>query len=155
MLNQDFRDMLSALSSANADYLLVGAYAMAHHGVPRATGDMDILVRPDPANADRVLSALRQFGAPMEGIRREDLSREDWVIQLGVVPRRIDLITSISGVTFAEAWASHTVANIEGLQVPTLDLASLIKNKRASGRPKDLVDVQNLERIRKNTRPEK
>lgn len=147
MLNQDFRDIISALSNAHAEYLLVGAYAMAYHGAPRATGDLDIWVRPDLENASRVIAALREFGAPMEGINQEDLSREDWVIQLGVVPRRIDLITTISGVAFAEAWASRAIASIEGLQIPTIDLRSLIQNKKASGRPKDLVDAKALERI--------
>ena len=149
MLNQDFRDILSELSTAKAEFLLVGAYAMAFHGAPRATGDLDIWIRPDPANADRVLQALRQFGAPMEGIQKEDLSREDWVIQLGVVPRRIDLITSISGVSFGEAWAARTNAVIEGLTIPVIDLQSLIRNKRSTGRPKDKVDIEALERTKK------
>ena len=147
MLNPDFHDILSALSDAKADYLLVGAYALAYHGVPRATGDIDLWIRPSSENADRVLTALRQFGAPMENFTREELSREDWVFRIGVAPRRIDLKTSLSGLTFEEAWASREQITIDGVRTQVINKACLIRNKRAAGRPKDLVDVMELEKL--------
>ena len=104
MLNPDFAEMLRALSAEGVEYLLVGAYAMAAHGVPRATGDIDIWVRPSPENANRVLRALARFGAPLSDLTATDLQRDGTVFQLGVPPRRIDLLTSIDGVTFEDAW---------------------------------------------------
>ena len=106
MLNPDFRDMLSALSAEGAEFLLVGAFAMAVHGYPRATGDMDIWIRPSDENAGRVWRALRQFKAPMRNLSVEDLKSPDTVFQIGVAPRRIDLLTSIDGVEFDDAWAA-------------------------------------------------
>jgi hypothetical protein len=151
MLNPDFRDILSALTDAKADYLLVGAYALAYHGIPRATGDIDLWIRPSPENADRVLNALRRFGAPMEQFTREELGREDWVFQIGVVPRRIDLLTSLSGLTFAESWSKRKQITLDGVETQVIDKASLIRNKRAAGRPKDLADAIALERLPENS----
>ena len=147
MLNPDFRDILSALSDAKADYLLVGGYALAFHGLPRATLDIDLWVRPSPDNADRILAALRQFGAPMEKFTREELCREDWVFQIGVEPRRIDFLTSLSGLTFDEAWSRRKHLTLEGIEAQVIDKASLIRNKKAAGRPRDLVDAAALERL--------
>jgi hypothetical protein len=151
MLNPDFRDILSALSDEKADYLLVGAYALAFHGLPRATGDLDLWVRPSPENAARVLNALRRFGAPMEQFTREELEREDWVFQIGVVPRRIDLITSLSGLTFDEAWASRMQITLDDVESQVIDKASLIRNKKAAGRPRDLADAAALEQLPKES----
>lgn len=144
MLNPDFRDMLSAFDEAGAEYLLVGAYAMAVHGYVRATGDMDLWVRPDPANARRVLGALRRFGAPTAGVSERDLEQSDVVLQLGVPPRRIDVLTSIDGVAFDEAWTARREVDIEGLRVPVISKAHLIRNKEATGRPRDRSDVAGL-----------
>jgi len=146
--NRDFLDILEALGSAGAEYLVVGAHAMALHGVPRATGDLDLWVRPSPENADRVLQALRTFGAPLEahGVTREDLATSDSVYQIGLPPRRIDLLTSISGVSFAEAWSSRETVQIGGRDVPFLSRDLLVMNKRASGRDKDILDVRMLTR---------
>ena len=113
MLNQDFRDILSALSDAEADYLLVGAYALAAHGLVRATEDLDLWIRATPENAVRVMKALLEFGAPSDRFQREDLSSPDTVIQLGVAPVRIDLLTSISGVDFKSAWERRVTVEIE------------------------------------------
>ena len=148
--NRDFLDILEALDSAGVEYLVVGAHAMALHGVPRATGDLDLWVRPSPENADRVLQALRTFGAPLEahGVTREDFATADSVYQIGLPPRRIDLLTSISGVSFAEAWPLRESVRIAGRDVPFLSLGLLVKNKRASGREKDTVDVRLLTRGR-------
>ncbi len=145
--NRDFLDMIRALNEAEADYLVVGAHAMAIHGVPRATGDFDIWVRPSPSNAERVLRALSEFGAPMSahGISVDDLKTPDTVYQIGLPPRRIDLMTGISGVDFAEAWSSRVRAEIEGLFISVIGRDELVQNKRASGRAKDLVDLEILE----------
>lgn len=145
MLNPDFAEMLRALSDEGVEFLLVGAYAMAAHGVPRATGDIDVWVNPSPDNAQRVLRALDRFGAPLFDLRAADLAREGTVFQLGVPPRRIDLLTSIDGVSFAQAWPRRVLCRIDDQEVPVLSREDLVANKRAAARPKDLVDVQILE----------
>jgi hypothetical protein len=143
-MNPDFAEMLSALSDAGADYLIVGAHALAAHGLPRATGDLDIWVRPTPANAQRVMSALRVFGAPLFDLSEADLTESTTVFQIGVVPNRIDILTGISGVTFEEAWPRRVAHTIEGQALPFLGRDDLERNKRASGRPKDLADLAAL-----------
>jgi hypothetical protein len=141
LLNPDFRDMLSALSAEGVDYLLVGAYAMAAHGRPRATGDIDILVRPSAENATRVIRALRRFGAPLLDLTEADLSTPGIVFQIGVQPRRIDIMTEVDGVDFEEAWASRVTREVDGLVVPVIGRDALLRSKRATGRPKDQADV--------------
>lgn len=143
-MERDFVEMLSALGAAGAEYLVVGAHALAAHGVPRATGDLDIWVRATPGNAVRVLAALREFGAPLFDLTLDDLSRPETVFQIGVVPVRIDLLTSISGVGFEEAWAGRIEVPLEGLTVGVLGREELLRNKRATGRPKDLLDAEAL-----------
>jgi len=147
-LNDDFLDMVQALRDAGAEFMIVGAHAMAAHGVPRATGDLDILVRPTPDNAARVLSALRQFGAPIaaHGIRQLDFERPGNVYQIGLPPRRIDLLTQISGVSFEDAWHTRLMSKLGTHEVAFLGRDTLLKNKRAAGRDKDLVDVRLLEK---------
>ena len=140
-MNRDFVEMLSALSAAHAEYLVVGAYALAAHGLPRATGDLDIWVRPTPENAERVLRALRAFGAPLFDLTLADLVRPDTVFQIGVAPGRIDLLTGLTGLTFQEAWSSRLTASIEGLSLPVLGRDELLRNKEATGRPQDLADA--------------
>jgi hypothetical protein len=144
-MNQDFVEMLAALSAAEAEYLVVGAHALAAYGIPRATGDLDIWVRPTPQNAARVWSALQQFGAPLQELMPDDLATPDLVFQIGVSPSRIDLLTSITGVDFAEAWANRQVIPVAGQDVPTIGRSEFIRNKRALGRPRDLADVAELE----------
>lgn len=146
-MNRDFSDMLSALSEARADYLLVGAYALAVHGVPRATGDIDLWVRPEPTNARRVWSALESFGAPLDALTIDDLATPGIVFQIGVVPRRIDIITQVSGLDFDEAWATKEIVTLGRLSVPVLSRASLITNKRATGRSRDLADLAMLDEV--------
>ncbi len=147
-LNQDFLDILAALTGAGAEFLVVGAHAMAVHGVPRATGDLDVWIRPSAENAERVLAALRAFGAPLEehGVGAGDLQAVDTVYQIGLPPRRIDLMTSVSGVAFEAAWAGRVEVEVDGLPVPFIGRAELIRNKLAAGRDKDLVDVRLLAR---------
>jgi hypothetical protein len=148
LFNRDFVEMIQALNNAEVEYLIVGAHAMAVHGVPRATGDFDIWVRPSHENARRVIEALSEFGAPVaaHGITVDDLSIPDTVYQIGLPPRRIDLMTGISGVQFADAWPARIMVNLEGETIPCIGLSDLVQNKRASGRKKDLVDLEILER---------
>ncbi len=143
----DYVDMLRALVESGAEFLIVGAHAMAAHGVPRATVDLDIYVHASSENAVRVISALRAFGAPLSahGVDVQDFERPGTVYQLGLPPNRIDLLTRISGVEFEDAWASRIVARIGELEVPVIGREPLLRNKRAAGRDKDLVDVRLLE----------
>lgn len=144
MLNQDYKEMLSLLLENDVEFLLVGAYAMAAHGFPRATGDMDIFVNPSHENASRVYETLRAFGAPTEDISAEDFAVPGTIFQIGVIPRRIDIITHIDGVSFDEASKEKNVIQIDGLAVPVLSKECLIKNKEATGRAKDKVDADFL-----------
>ena len=147
-MNPDFSDMLSAFSAEGVEYLLIGAYAMAVHGVPRATGDIDLWVRPSPDNADRILRALARFGAPLGGLRAADLAGEGTVFQVGVAPNRIDVITAIDGVAFDAAWPRRATSEIGGLTIPVIGREDLIRNKRSTGRSRDLADAEQLEGTR-------
>jgi hypothetical protein len=146
MLPEDWREFIESLNSANANYVIVGGHAVAFHGYPRLTTDLDILVEPTPENAARVVKAIELFGFASLGIQQADLVKEDQIIQLGFRPARIDIATSISGVNFEEVWKSHVIGNLGELSVRYIGYDALIKNKRASGRPKDLVDVDEIER---------
>jgi hypothetical protein len=147
-VNQDFRDLLRALAEAEARFLVVGAYAVSFHAEPRATGDLDVWVEATPENAVRVLAALGAFGAPLDDLTIDDLAREKLVFQMGLPPRRIDILTSITGVEFTEAWPHRVEGTYGGVRFPLIGRAALLKNKRALGRPKDLLDVELLERRR-------
>ena len=152
MLNEDYKDMLQALSDEKVRYLLVGAYALAVHGYPRATMDIDIWVMPSPQNADAVLRALRHFGTPLHNVTREDLQKDGTIFQIGVAPRRIDIITTASGLQFEETYGRSLSVNIEGIEVHIPSIDDLIRNKRASGRTKDFADAEALESL-KNSEP--
>lgn len=143
-MNPDFVEMLAALHAAGAEYLIVGAHALAAHGRPRATGDLDIWVRPSAANAHRVYAALRHFGAPLHDLTEPELTSADLVFQIGVPPARIDILTSISGVTFDECWDGRITVLISELPVTVIGRSCLIRNKRASGRKRDLADLEAL-----------
>lgn len=143
-LNPDFRDALSYFNAEHVEYLLVGAYALAAHGLPRATGDIDLWVRPSPENAQRVFRALG-FGAPADHFSVADFELSDQILQLGVPPGRVDVITSIEGVVFDEAWPNRLTVEVDGLTVPVIGREDLLRNKRAAGRPQDLADVTRLE----------
>ncbi|MBW2370545.1 MAG: nucleotidyltransferase [Deltaproteobacteria bacterium] len=148
MLNEDYRDMLQALSDEKVRFLLVGAYALAAHGYPRATMDIDIWVMPSSQNADAVLRALRRFGAPLHNLTKEDLQKDGTIFQIGVAPRRIDIITTASGLEFKETYERSLPVNIEGLEVHIPSVEDLIRNKKATGRTKDLADVEALESLK-------
>jgi hypothetical protein len=147
-LNEDFRDLLLLFADADVEFLVIGAYALALHGVPRASGDIDLFVRPTPENAAKVYAQLVQFGAPVAalGVRIGDLSRPGVIYQIGLPPRRIDVLTDISGLSFDEAWSSREQATLEGRVIPYIGRAAFIKNKEAAGRPKDLADADRLKR---------
>lgn len=140
-MNRDFVEMLAALSAAGVEFLVVGAYALAAHGLPRATGDIDIWVRPTRENAERVLRAVRNFGAPLFDLTIEDLMRSDTAFQIGVAPNRIDLLTGITAVGFEAAWPNRLTVTIDDQTVPVIGLADLIRNKAATGRPQDQADL--------------
>ncbi len=150
MLNKDYKGILRALNDEKVDFLLVGAYAMAAHGYPRATLDIDLWVMPSKGNARAVMRALRRFGASVTGLTLEDLQREGTVFQIGVAPRRIDILTTVSGLRFEAAYDRSLVATIEGMAVHIPSLDDLICSKQASGRAKDLADVEALEGLKRS-----
>ena len=134
LFNPDFKDMLRALSDAKIDFLLVGAYAVAAHGHPRATGDLDLWVRPDSETASNVYRVLAEFGAPLHDLTVEDLARPGMVFQIGVEPSRIDILTAISGVDFDHAWTNRLSVEMDGIQLSVIGRADLIV-KQAEDRP--------------------
>jgi hypothetical protein len=147
MLNEDYKEMLKCLVDEKAKFLLVGAYAMAAHGYPRATMDIDIWVMPDPDNANAVMRALKRFGAPLQNLKKSDLEQEGTVFQIGIAPRRIDIITAATGLQFDNAYANALRIEIEEIPIRILSIPDLIRNKRSTGRTKDLADAEVLENI--------
>ena len=145
-MNDDFLDLLRAFGDAEVRFLVVGAHAMSAHGVPRATGDLDVWVQADAANAERVWQALLAFGAPLKalGVAARDFAAPGNVVQLGLPPRRIDVLTAIDGLEFAAAWQRRFVADVGGYSAPLLSFEDLLRNKCASARPKDVQDVAML-----------
>jgi hypothetical protein len=152
MLNEDYKEMLQCLADEGVKYLLVGAYALAAHGYPRATMDIDIWVMPSPDNAAATLKALRRFGAALHNLSIADLQRDDTIFQIGVAPRRIDMITGVSGLQFEEAFRRSAKVEIDGIEVHIPSVDDLIRNKRASGRTRDLADAEALESLKTSER---
>jgi hypothetical protein len=154
-MNPDFVDLLRALLAANARFMVVGAYAVGIHGWPRATKDLDVWVEPSLENAPKLIAALKEFGAPLMGLTEEDLKEPGVGLQIGMPPLRIDILTTVSGLTFAEAWATHVEPQVtEGLRCPVIGLDALLANKRASGRAQDLADVAALDRLHRASKKE-
>jgi hypothetical protein len=145
-MNQDFRDLLAEFNARGVEYLVVGAHALAAHGHVRATKDLDVWVRPEANNASRVVAALGAFGAPLHDLSVADMTAPGTIFQIGVAPIRIDVITSIDGVDFEDAWSRRIQAPFADQVVPVLSREDLIRNKRAAGREQDLLDVKWLER---------
>ena len=145
-MNEDFLDLLACLLEEGVRFLVVGAHALAVHGVPRATGDLDVWVDRAPDNVARAWAALVRFGVPAEsmGVSRRDLESPDTVVQIGLPPRRIDVVTGITGVEFQEAWSARVTQRVGTLEVPFLGRDQLIRNKRATGRLKDMADLEAL-----------
>jgi hypothetical protein len=144
--NPDFRDLFSALSTAGAEFLVVGGHAVMFHTVPRFTKDIDVWVRPTQENARRVYDALRAFGAPMSDLTVADLATVGTIFQIGLAPNRIDVLTSIESVEFEGAWQRRVSTTYGGVPIHVLSIEDLLTNKRAVGRPQDLLDVALLER---------
>ena len=147
-LSKDLQEFIRCLETERVEYVVVGSWSLAFHGRPRYTGDIDVFIRPDPANADRMMRVIQAFGFGGIGLSREDFLKESYVIQLGVEPNRIDLLTGISGVTFEQAWRDRERGTVGGTTLNFLSRNLLVQNKRASNRSKDQADIEELERIR-------
>lgn len=154
-LQKEFKELFASLNARRVEYLVVGAYAMAFYGVPRFTGDLDVFVRPTPQNAKRLLAALEDFGFGSLGLTADDFSQPDRVVQLGVAPIRIDLLTSLSGVSWEESVSHKRRVLYGGISVPVIGIQEMIANKRAVGRTKDLADIELLEVAAKKRRGKK
>ena len=144
MLNRDFKEFIQSLNGNQVRYLIVGGYAVAFHGHPRYTKDIDIWIEMTEENSENAIQALEQFGFGSLGLKKEDFLIPDQIIQLGYPPSRIDLINTLSGVDFASCYASRLQIPIDGVQVNFIDLENLKKNKQASGRHQDLADLESL-----------
>lgn len=144
MLNEDYKEMLSILLDNGVKFLVVGAYAMGAYGYPRATGDVDLWIEASLENSRKVYDSLAAFGAPVSELKPETFTEDRMVFQIGVAPRRIDILTHIDGVEFAEAYETREIFELEGLHVPFLSKEQVIRNKEATGREKDKLDVQYL-----------
>lgn len=144
MINQDFSDLFAALNAAGVRYLLVGGYALAVHHVPRFTKNLDVWVEPDVENAGRVIAALTAFGAPLADVVADDFARPGVVFQIGVPPNRIDILTVIDGVDFAEAWPGRLTVAYGAEPVTVIGRTELLRNKRATGRAQDALDADHL-----------
>ncbi|MGE0086655.1 MAG: hypothetical protein AB7S75_19795 [Desulfococcaceae bacterium] len=145
MLNTDFRDILSAFNGEKVEYLVVGAYALAAHGFVRATGDIDLWIRCSEKNAENIIRALVKFGSPLFDLTTDDFIKPDLIFQIGIIPRRIDILTSIDGVTFEEAWALREEIVVDDIRIQVISRQHLLQNKKKAGRPKDNADVAWLE----------
>ena len=144
MLSRDFKEFVALPSSTTTEYLVVGGYAMALHGRPRHTGDLDIWIRRSPENAQRLMAALGEFGFGDVGLAQRDFEASENVVQLGYPPFRIDLLTDIDGVDFDAAWPNRETTIHDGLAIHFVGLTDLKANKRASGRPRDIDDLEQL-----------
>lgn len=146
-LNSDLKELLALFSSNHVEFLVVGGHAVAFHGYPRFTEDLDCFVRPSSANGARIVQALTEFGFGSLGIGAEDFAQSDRMIQLGRAPNRVDLLTRLYAVAFDDAWSSRVAGTIDGVPVWFINRDHLIRNKRATGRPQDLVDADCIERL--------
>ena len=143
-MNPDFVDLLRAFAAADVRFLVVGAYALALHGRPRATGDLDVWIDATPPNASRVMRGLAAFGAPMDAIAESDFASPGVVYQVGVPPGRIDILTELTGITFDEAWPGRLRRPFGDVDVDFIGRDAFVRNKQATGRPKDLGDIEGL-----------
>ena len=143
-LPRDFSELLESFNDAGVEYLLVGGYALAHFGAPRFTGDMDLFVRPTAENARRVLAALDRFGFGGLGLAVDDFTDPDQVVQLGVPPVRVDLLTGLSGTTWELAYDGSETSDYDGVLVRVISKSAFIANKRAKSRPRDLADLESI-----------
>lgn len=145
MLNEDYKEMLQSLLNNKVKFLIVGAYAMGAYGYPRATGDIDIWVETSSGNSEKVYKSLLEFGSPLSEITQETFTEKSIVFQIGIAPRRVDIITHIDGVDFVEAYQQRKDIEIDGIKIPFVSQQHLIKNKKATGRAKVKLDAEYLE----------
>jgi len=145
MLSKDFREFLELLNENKVKYLVVGGYAVAFHGHPRYTKDIDVWIELSPDNANNILNALKEFGFGSLGLKPDDFLESDQIIQLGYPPNRIDILTSLKDLKFEDCYKTKVGVEIQGLHIDFIDIENLKKNKRATGRPQDLADAENLE----------
>ena len=150
MLNEDYKEMLQILLDNEIKFLIVGAYAMGIYGYPRATGDIDIWVLTSAENSDKIFKALKQFGAPVQQINDKTFTEQGIIFQIGIAPRRIDIITQIDGVDFDKAYENRQEIVIENMRIPVVSREDLINNKESTGREKDALDAKELRKINKN-----
>lgn len=143
-MTKDFEELFACLRRQNVRAVVVGGYAVAFHGQPRFTKDIDVFVEPTPENAERLMAALTDFGFGGLGLTASDFASPGKIVQLGVAPNRVDLLTTIDGVTFDEAWQGRVPGRYGEEAVDYIGRAELIRNKRASGRPQDLLDIEGL-----------
>ena len=148
ILNPDYRDMVECLVREGVDFMLVGGYAVALHGWPRTTFDIDFWIMANPENAKAVMRAITSFGAPLMGLTEADFHRPGMVFQIGTEPQRIDIISAVDGLDYADASLRAVTMNVDGLEIKVVSLDDLIVNKRASGRPKDIADAVMLEKLK-------
>lgn len=148
LFNSDYRDMIECLQREGVEFMLVGGYAVALHGWPRTTFDIDFWIMANPQNAAAVMRALKAFGAPLMDLTEEDFHRPGMVFQIGTEPQRIDILSAVSGVVYEDAASRALKMEVDGLTLKVISLDDLIANKRASGRPKDIVDALTLEKLK-------
>ena len=146
-LNRDFSDLLSELNAKGARYLLVGGYALSSYGRPRATGDLDLWIESSLSNAESVFRALADYGAPLERVTPADFTKPGMILQIGVSPNRVDILTSLTGLTFAEAWENRKPTSFGGVSLFVISESDFVRNKRSVGRPQDLVDAEEIEAV--------
>ncbi len=149
MLNEDYKDILQLFIENEVKFLVVGAYALGIYGFPRATGDIDLWILADNENSKKIFSCLAKFGAPMQDVTEETFCDKDVIFQIGLAPRRIDIITKISGVDFEEAYGRKKEVELDNMKLPFISKQDLIANKTATGRDKDSIDIKNLLRVKK------
>jgi len=148
-LDPDFEDFIQFLNQYEVDYMIVGGYAMAFHGSPRYTGDLDVWIDISESNAEKMLLVIQAFGFSSHGFKKEDFLKENLINQIGYPPLRIDILTNIDGIDFKEAYTQKQVIEIEDLKANYIGLRDLIQNKKTSGREKDIIDVKTLQKKQK------
>jgi hypothetical protein len=144
LTSPDFRELLKIFEKHKIRYLVVGGYAVMKYSEPRFTKDLDVLIAPDQDNANAVYSALKEFGAPLENLTSDDFTHEDYFYQMGRAPLRVDIMMSIPGISFDEAWENRKVVELNDLKILFISRSDLIRSKEASGRPQDMIDIDKL-----------
>jgi predicted nucleotidyltransferase len=147
LISKDHRDILKEFLDGGVEFLVVGAHALAAHGIPRATGDLDLWINRSSENVAKVWQALTRFGAPLTDLDPSDLEKPDVVYQVGVTPSRIEILSLIDGVAFGQAWQQRIEIDVEGLKIPVIGREDLIRNKDTVGRPQDIADIKRLKSL--------